>query len=138
MDVATIATIVGVLIAWVTYKKTFPKTPKEENQRFQEQEALQAHFRTTQRIAKEVREGLTEYATRNNLLDADMYPGITYRVAIKTMDESHAKCLSDELYDSLVLETYTRPQIKLLHEDLNTQYKALSEMKNQILLYKNV
>jgi anaerobic ribonucleoside-triphosphate reductase len=131
--------IAGLAIAWLAYQRTIRDKAKEEKQREKELEdeknALLVKFRLTQTIAKQVRDGLTEYATVNDAWDKEIFPGSSYRDYINTMTESHKVCLSDELYEKTRKEIYTKAEIQLLANEIEPQYRALSEMKNGFLAY---
>jgi len=124
----------GLIIAYSTYKKSFPEKPKEEVEREDDMTVLLVYFRSTQRLGKDVRDAIDNYATSKGLLDAEMIPGISYRIYLQTMTDSHKHCLSDELYNKIASETYTKPQIKMLKDDLEIQFNALSEVKNHFLI----
>jgi len=136
MDIAAIVGIAALVIAWLTYKKTFPKITKEEVEREEVERAFLAQFRMTQQLANDVRDTVLDYATSNNLMDEDIFPGITYRHYHQTLEESHKQCLSSELYEKLAAEKYSRSELQVLIDSLVPQTKALTEVKSQLMLMK--
>jgi len=127
--------IAGLILAWLTYKKTFLVKSKEETACEEEMETFLAQFRATQKLSKQLQELLIEFATTKSLLDEPMFPNITYRMYVEKLKENYEVCLSDELYNKLANEKYTLPQIRILSDNLNIQFKSLSELKNQTMLY---
>lgn len=120
--------IVGLLIAWFTYQKTFLSKPKEEIENFL------LHFRSTQSMSKKVQTKLKEYAEMNNAWDKDMFPNITFAKYIDTMKESYEKNLSDKLIKDILNEKSSKSIIISMTKSLEAQLEALNILDAQINL----
>jgi len=118
--------IIGLLIAWFTYQKTFLAKPKEEK------EHLLSLFYATQKISKQVQEDLTQYAVQYNTLGIELYPGITYDIYISSMKDAYNTNLSDDLYNKIKNEKLTKSVISSMAKSLEKQLESLQLMQSEI------
>ncbi|KAA2239865.1 hypothetical protein F0L74_27145 [Chitinophaga agrisoli] len=120
--------IAGLIIAWLTFRKTFYSKPQEE------MENLLALFLATQTLSKELTLIMIEYATRRQALDIELYSGITYRSYIHALQQSQKTNLSDELFRKIKNSQLTRSNITTMQKSLELQFEDLQKMKNMFAL----
>ncbi|MET6996640.1 hypothetical protein [Chitinophaga defluvii] len=120
--------IASLIIAWLTFTKTFYAEPTEEKKNFL------ALFLATQKLSKEVSCIMTEYAIKRNALDIELYQGITYRSYIEGLKESQDTNLSDNLYQKVKNSKYTKSNIATMQKSLEAQFEDLQKMKNTFTL----
>lgn len=123
-----ILAILGLLIAWLTYKKTFFSEPIEEK------EHLLVQFRATQTLSIQVRQLLEEFTIINNCQHEQMFPGISYQTYISKMESSYQENLSDALYDRILNGKLPKHILLSMGRSLEKQYEDLSKMKIQFEL----
>ncbi|QNN44490.1 hypothetical protein [Pedobacter roseus] len=111
--------ILGLLIAWFTYQKTFLDKPKEEIEHFTIQ------FRATQTTSVKVRNDLTKLSKEYGMGSSELFPGTTIDRYIILMTDSYEKNLSDELLTK-ILET--KPSRSLLKSMTSSLEKQLAEL----------
>jgi len=111
--------ILGLLIAWFTYQKTFLDKPKEEIEHFTVQ------FRATQTTSFKVRNDLTKLSKEYGLGSSELFPGMTIDRYIILLTDSYEKNLSDELLTK-ILET--KPSRSLLKSMTSSLEKQLAEL----------
>jgi len=111
--------ILGLLIAWFTYQKTFLDKPKEEIEHFTIQ------FRATQTTSVKVRNDLTKLSKEYGIGFSELFPGMIIDRYIILMTDSYEKNLSDELLTK-ILET--KPSRSLLKSMTSSLEKQLAEL----------
>jgi len=111
--------ILGLLIAWFTYQKTFLDKPKEEIEHFTIQ------LRATQTTSVKVRNDLTKLSKEYGMGSSELFPGMTIDRYIILMTDSYEKNLSDELLTK-ILET--KPSRSLLKSMTSSLEKQLAEL----------
>ncbi|HET9055786.1 MAG TPA: hypothetical protein VFN30_02950 [Chitinophagaceae bacterium] len=121
--------IAGLLIAWLTYKKTFLSEPKEEK------EHLLAQFLATQKISNQTKKNLIEFATANNAFDKELFPEVTYQSYITKMETSYNENLSDELFEKLKKMKLSKSNILSMTKSLERQFEALLQINTQVELH---
>lgn len=117
--------IAGLIIAWLTYKKTFYPKLKEEK------EHLMVQFRATQTISNQVRENLEKLAEQNNWYDQELFPNITYRQYLDQMKSSYENSLSEQTFEKIQNGNFTKSIILSMTRSLEQQFEALQLMKTQ-------
>lgn len=118
----------ALIIAWLTFTKTFYAEPTEEKENFL------ALFLATQKLSKEVSNIMTEYAIKRNALDIELYQGITYKSYIEGLKESQETNLSDNLYQKVKTSKYTKSTIATMQKSLEAQFEDLQKMKTTFTL----
>lgn len=118
--------VLGLLIAGLTYKKTYLDRPKEELEHF----ILQ--FKATQSTSKKVRKQLQLYAEENNAYEQEIFGGITVRNYLIMMEESFDKNLSDDLLKEVLNLKPSKLLLISMTEGLNKQLDALILVRNLI------
>lgn len=90
--------IAGLLIAWLTYHKTFNSTPDPTEER----NNLLAVFKVTQKLHLEVQAMIQNYIDdNNNGANHELYPNITFQHYLDIAKEEFEKGLSEKVYDEL-------------------------------------
>jgi UDP-N-acetyl-D-mannosaminuronate dehydrogenase len=120
--------VLGLIIAWITYVKTFHSKPNEEK------ESFLALFRVTQSLSKELSVIMTNYANKKNAWNSQLYEGITYKSFIEALKESQSTNLSNELFEKLKATDFTKSNIALMQQSLQAQHDDLQKMKSLFLL----
>src|SRR5688572_29557987 len=98
--------LVGLLLAWLTYKKTYLDSPSEEIEHF----TLQ--FKATQSTSLKVREGLIKLSKEHDAGSVIMFAGMTIDSYIILMTETFEKNLSDELYNKVIASKPSKSILK--------------------------
>ncbi|WP_199119227.1 hypothetical protein [Pedobacter sp. ASV28] len=120
--------VIGLLIAWFTYQKTFLAKPKEEIENFI------VHFRATQTMSKQVQQKLADFANANEAWDMDIFPNITYRMYIEAMKQAYGYNLSDQLLQKTLEAKPTKTLITSMTKSLETQLDELSRLDSRITM----
>lgn len=120
--------IAGLLIAWLTYQKTFNSKPDEERNN------LLAVFKVTQSLHLEVQSLLQKYIDENNGANHELYPNITFQKTLDMYKQEFEKSLSDKVCQDLKNnQIYTKSNIATFQNMIDTQHNALLQFKNQLL-----
>ena len=120
--------IAGLIIAWLTFQKTFYSKPKEEK------DNLLGTFLTTQKLHLEVQSLLQKYIDDNNGAEHFIYPDITFQHLLNMYKQGFEKDLSDKVYQDLNNnQNYTKSNIATFQKMIDTQHDALLQFKNQLL-----
>ena len=119
-------TIIGLIIALLTFWYSFYRKPKEEL------DHLKVQFNATQQLSKEVQRELENYINNTKSREQLMYPNITFGSYLIEMRESYKENLSDDLYNKLNNLKLTKPIIKSMTESLETQFKALQQIQIEL------
>ncbi|MBP1222909.1 hypothetical protein [Flavobacterium sp. 1355] len=120
--------VAALLIAWLTYQKTFNSKPDEERNN------LLAVFITTQKLHLEVQSILQKYIDDNDGANHELYPNITFQKMLDMYKQEYEKGLSDKVYNELKNnEIYTKSNIATFQNMIDTQHNALLQFKNQLL-----
>jgi hypothetical protein len=126
--------IAGLIIAFLTYHKTFNSTPDISEER----NNLLGMFKATQKLHLEVQSLLQKYIDENNGANRELYPNITFQQYLNVAKEEYEKGLSDKIYQDLKdNKDYTKSNIASFQSMIDTQQSALLQFKSQLLLFMN-
>ncbi len=120
-------TIVGLIIAWSTYQKTFKKKEKEAT------EHLVTQFRMNQQLNLKLRENI-QSLTLNSHSETDFLSGMSYSECLNHLEFSYNKYLSDELLTNILSNKLTEYNIKSMTDSLEVQFNALLRLNTEIEL----
>ncbi|ABQ03943.1 hypothetical protein [Flavobacterium johnsoniae] len=84
--------IAGLIIAWLTYQKTFNSKPDEEINN------LLAVFKVTQNLHLEVQSIIQQYIDDNDGANHFLYPNITFQQYLNVAKQEYQKGLSEKVY----------------------------------------
>ncbi|RZK38111.1 MAG: hypothetical protein EOO90_23405 [Pedobacter sp.] len=118
--------ILGLLIAWFTYQKTFLDKPKEEI------EHLKIQFRATQNTSMKVRNDLIRLSQVYGMGSGELFQGITIDNYIRLMKEAYEKNLSDELLDNMLTLKPSRSLLKSMISSLEKQHSELIMLETMV------
>lgn len=121
--------IAGLLIAWLTYQKTFNSKPDVT----EEKNNFLAVYTTTQTLSLEVQSLIQKYIDEKDGANKEMYPNITFQEYLNLAKDEFDKSLSDKLYNDLKNQTFTKSNIATLLKMAETQSNALIELRNQLI-----
>lgn len=121
--------ILGLLIAWFTYKKTFLDKPKEEI------EHLIIQFRSTQATSMKVRNDLISISKKHSLGSSELFPGISIDAYVRLMDESYQKNLSDDRLSKTIELNPSKPILESMINSLERQHTELINMETIIYVH---
>jgi hypothetical protein len=121
--------IVGLLIAWLTYQKTFHSVPDTTEYK----ENMLAVFITTQKLSLEVQSLVQQYIDEKDGANKEMYPNITFQEFLHIAKDEFDKSLSDKLYQDLKGKDFTKSNIETLLRMIETQNNSLIELRNQLI-----
>ncbi|WPQ61879.1 hypothetical protein SIO70_26305 [Chitinophaga sancti] len=123
--------VLGLLIAWFTYQKTFLDKPKEEIEHF----ILQ--FKATQATSVKVRNQLISLVDIQHIGESDIFQGVTFNTYIKLMKESYDKNLSDELLSNILTMNPSKAILKSMTDSLEKQLAELIQLETMIFARLN-
>lgn len=124
--------LAGLLIAWLTYQKTFNAKPHEERNN------LLAVFKVTQKLHLEVQSMVQKYIDDNNGTDHLLYPNITFQQYLNVAKEEYKKGLSEKVYEDLKTNKhYTKSNIATFQNMIDTQHNALLQFRSQLLFLES-
>jgi len=118
--------ILGLLIAWFTYQKTFLEKPTEEI------EHLKIQFRATQATSMKVRTDLIRLSQVYGMGSSELFQGMTIDNYIRLMKETYEKNLSDELLDSMLTLKPSRSLLKSMISSLEKQHAELITLETMV------
>ena len=121
--------VVGLVIAWLTYQKTFLSQPTEEK------ENLLLNIRANQRLSREVLEELTTFGEQNNAFDEIMFCKIPLGKYIHLMRTEHAKNLSEEIYQNIKNSKLSKATINSMMDSIMAQQADLISVQTAIKMY---
>jgi len=122
--------IAGLLIAWLTYQKTFNSKPDFTEER----NNLLGVFIATQKLHLEVQLLLEKYIDKSNGASHEIYPNITFQQTLDMYKVEFEKGLSQKVYEDLKNnQIYTKSNIATFQNMIDTQHNALLQFKNQLL-----
>lgn len=125
--------IIGLIIAWMTYHKTFISSQNID----EEKNNLLSIFKATQNLHLEVQLLIQKYINENNGANHILYPNITFQQYLDLAKKEFKKSLSDESYNNLKNnKKLTKSNIRSLLKMIETQNNALTQFKNQLLFLK--
>lgn len=118
--------ILGLIIAWFTFKYTFFSKPIEELNH------LKLQFRSNQKLSKEVQKELEDYIVKADAANNYIFPNITFQNYLKEIREAHAENLSDELYDKMSKLELPKSTIISMTKSLERQFEGLLDTQTKI------
>ncbi|RFZ91880.1 hypothetical protein D0C36_10545 [Mucilaginibacter conchicola] len=118
--------ILGLIVAGLTYKKTFLEKPKAEL------EHLVLQFKMTQRKSIEVRTKLREYAEEHQAYSKELFSGITIGSYLIMLEESYNKNLNDDLLMQIKELNPSKLILDSMNKSLGDQVNALIQVENLI------
>ncbi|MDP5200223.1 MULTISPECIES: hypothetical protein [Flavobacterium] len=120
--------VAGLIIAWLTFQKTFYSKPDEERNN------LLGTFLTTQKLHLEVQSILQKYIDENNGAEHFIYPDITFQHLLNMYKQGFEKDLSDKVYQDLKNnQIYTKSNIATFQKLIDKQHSDLLMFRNQLL-----
>ena len=124
--------LAGLIIAWLTYNKTFNSKPDEERNN------LLGIFIATQKLHLEVQSIIQKYIDDNDGANHQLYPNITFQQYLIVAKEEYDKGLSDKVYHELKTnKNYTKSNIATFQDMIYTQHNALLQFRNQLLFLES-
>jgi Cdc6-like AAA superfamily ATPase len=123
--------LLGLLIAWFTYQKTFLDKPKEEIEHF----VLQ--YKATQSTSVKVRNQLIALVDSQNIGDSEIFSGVTFNTYIRLMKETYDKNLSDELLGNMLKMNPSKAILKSITDSLEKQLAELIQLETMIFVRLN-
>ncbi|TWR30410.1 hypothetical protein FPZ43_05570 [Mucilaginibacter pallidiroseus] len=124
--IETIIGLAGLLIAWLTYKKTYLDKPNEEIEHFVTQ------FKATQGMSVKVRQMLKQYADENKAYSLEIFNGITIQSYLIMMNDSFEKNLHDDLLKKTIQLNPSKIMLASMTKSLEEQLKALTQVESLI------
>ena len=122
--------VAGLLIAWLTYQKTFNSKPDFSEER----NNLLGVFTATQKLHLEVQSLIQKYIEDNDGAEHLLYPQITFQKMLDMYKQEFEKGLSDKVFQDLKNnKLYTKSNIATFQNMIDTQHNALLQFKNQLL-----
>ena len=126
--------VLGLLIAWFTFQKTFLEKPKEEI------EHLTIQFRATQTTSLKVQDNLKTLSEDYGMGANELFPGITIDQYIRLMTDSYEKNLSDKILSDILSSKPSRSILKSMITSLEKQHVELMTLEtgtNALLMGAN-
>ncbi|MBD0723961.1 hypothetical protein B6A10_02080 [Flavobacterium sp. L1I52] len=121
--------IAGLVIAWLTYHKTFNSDLTEEKNN------LLGVFLATQKLHLEVQEILQDYIDLYDGENHQIYTNVSFGQLLTLYKKSFEKELSDKVFQDLKNnKTYTKSNLKIFQNMLEKQQYNLLMFKNQLVI----
>lgn len=92
-------------------------------------EALALQFRANQKIVKDFRKNLVQYAEQNNAYDHQFTRDTTFNSYIALLDETLRSGLSDQALDRVIRKKLPVDTLRLMAANLNEQCTSLLTVK---------
>lgn len=118
--------ILGLLIAWFAYKKSYLDKPKEEIEHFTIQ------FRATQITSMKIRNDLIRLSQDYGMGGSELFPGMSIDGYVRLMQESYENNLSDELLNKTLALPLSRTLLKSMTSSLEKQHSELINLDTVI------
>ncbi len=113
----------AVLYGVSSYIKNHLQKPRELK------EALALQFRANQKIAKDFRESLVQYAEQNNAYEHQFTQDTTFKSYITLLDKTLHSGLSDQSLDRVIRKNPPADTLRLMAADLSEQCTSLLTAK---------
>jgi hypothetical protein len=137
MDLANSIGLVGVILAVAalyyairTYNKEHKDKPNEDKLH------LMASFKATQKLSHDVFNELSAFVEQHNVLENEMYPGLTFRTCLSQIKTAQEKTLSDELYEKCKKESLPTMTIQSMSNSLDKQLANFLQIQADIQMLK--
>lgn len=115
--------ILSLLIAWFSYRKTFPAKPREEIENFV------VYYRATQAMSRKVQQILKHYADNTTGgWDRQIFPDVTFRQYLSMIEQSYENNLSDKLLQDALEGKLSRNLLVSMTKNLETQLSELTKL----------
>ncbi|WP_439490307.1 hypothetical protein [Algoriphagus sp.] len=130
MDITIILTIIGLIIAYLSYRRTFSPPPKQpiDDDIF----AFQAHFKMVQRIHLETQQLLRDFIKKHDCGNEKMMNGFTYIQFLEEMEKAFPNSNSDQVLKNVLPSLTSKPMVDQLMKELDNQYDALNPIYQQM------
>lgn len=125
--VSWIAGILSVIIAWVTFKKTFSSDEEFEH--------LVAQFRAAQKLSIETRSVIEEYSNKHDCWDDFIFSNVSYRAYFKALVDGYETYLSDSILEKVVKSRPSKSILRSMISSLEKQAEALTSVKLQVQVF---
>lgn len=135
MNITIILTIIGLIIAFLSYRRTYSPSPKQpiDDDIF----AFQAHFKLVQRIHLETQQLLRDFIKKHDCGNEKMMDGFTYSQFLGEMEEAFPNSNSDQVLENTLPTLTSKPIVHQLMKELDTQYNALNPIYQQMKILNN-
>ena len=135
MDITIFLTIIGLIIAFLTYRRTFSPPPKQP---FNDDIlAFKAHFKMVQRIHLDTQQLIEDFIKKHHCGNEKMMNGFTYNQFLEEMEEAFQNSNSDKVLENALDKISSKPQIDQLMKELDTQYNTLNPIYQQMKILIN-
>lgn len=130
MDITIFLTVIGLIIAFLSYQRTFAPPPKQliDDEIF----AFQAHFKMVQRIHLETQQLLRDFINKHDCGNEKMMDGFTYSQFLEEMEIAFPNSNSDQVLENSLPTLTSKPIVDQLMKELDTQYNALNPIYQQM------
>lgn len=119
--------IAGLIIAWLTFQKTFYSKPHKERNN------LLSTFIGTQKLHLEVQSLLQKYIEENDGAEHFIYPEINFQHLLNMYRQAFEKDLSTKVYEDLKNnQNYTKSNIETFQKLIDKQHNDLLMFRNQL------
>lgn len=123
MELTIFLTIVGLIIALLTYLRTFSQPPKPNID--DDILAFRLKFKLVQSIHLDTQSLLKDFIAKHDCGNEKMMEGFTYSQYLKALEEAFPNSNSDKVLGAILPKITSKPQIDLLMDEINIQYNTL-------------
>lgn len=120
--IGTIIAVLGLIVAWITFRKTFFSKPKEELQH------LKIQFNMVKTLMEEVILQIETHIRINGAKDKLMFDNITFGKYLELTKEHYSKSFSDDMYRFLDNPKITKPNIESMIKSFENQLTNLQQI----------
>lgn len=122
--------LAGLIVAILAFKYDHFSKPLEEL------EHLKVQFKSTQKVALEIREDIDYLINKYDIGDCDFFPGFTYSLYLESLNSALSDCLSNDLIDKIESLEPSKVAIDSMQKSLETQFNALLQVKGYLQIQK--
>jgi len=135
MDITIFLTVIGLIIAFLSYRRTFSPPPKQPIE--DDVLVFQARFKMVQKIHLETQQLLREFIEKHDCGDEKMRDGFTYSQFLEEMEKAFPDSNSDKVLENALSNLTNKPQVDQLMGELDIQYNALNPVYKQMRILIN-
>lgn len=127
METEIVIGTVGLIIAFLSYRRSFKPTPVAEP--IEERENLKAYFLMVQKTYLQTQSLVETYIIQNNADQDFMFENVTFSYYLQKMKSEFDRCNSNEVYKNTLTLPLSKSNIDSMMGSLKIQYDSLMQIK---------
>jgi hypothetical protein len=127
METEIIIGVVGLTIAFLSYRRSFKPAPVAEP--IEERENLKVYFLMVQKTYLQTQSLIKTYIIQNNAGQDFIFKNVTFDYYHQTMKSEFDRCNSNEVYEKFITLPLSKSNIGSMMDSLRMQYDSLIQIK---------